>query len=122
MLAKLAPCDVSAVPDPENLEKIVRESFAELCQTAKRIKPTTGAVEAPKVKAGRSKRVRPQAEVPVTRKRVQTNAQIPLAAKPKRMRKIVVTQEPTASVEPAPVPARPVESEEKEQKALAVGA
>ncbi len=32
-------CDVGAVPDPENLEKFVDASFAELSKTAKRVKP-----------------------------------------------------------------------------------
>jgi len=35
-------CDVGAVPDPENLEKFVDESFAELLQSAKKMTPTVG--------------------------------------------------------------------------------
>jgi diacylglycerol O-acyltransferase len=32
-------CDVGAVPDPENLERFVEESFAELCASAERVRP-----------------------------------------------------------------------------------
>lgn len=115
-------CDVGAVPDPENLEKFVRESFAELCETAKRVKPRMDAAEAPQVKTGKSKRVQPQADIPVPRKRARPNAQIPVAAKPKRTRKIPIAKESATAVAPATIPAPVVESEEKEQRALAAGA
>ena len=32
-------CDVGALPDPENLEKFVQKSFAELCKSARRVQP-----------------------------------------------------------------------------------
>jgi diacylglycerol O-acyltransferase len=64
-------CDVNAVPDPENLEKFLTKSCAELHNASKRVKaepqpknpePATEAEEK------RPKRRRPDAKIPVARK------------------------------------------------------
>jgi diacylglycerol O-acyltransferase len=110
-------CDVGAVPDPENLEKFVSASFAELCRMGKRVraeaKPAAKAAERPK-------RARPHREIPMTEKRVRPNGKIPAEANPKRSKKItraeidaVAPTKAVPSVQPEPVSV--------EEKALAVG-
>ena len=112
-------CDVGAVPDPENLEQFVRESFTELCETTKRAKPTAKPAEAPTVKSERTKPARAQADIPVTRKRERPKPQIEVATQPKRTRRLAVAKKKVAAV--VPVSAQPIESE-KEEKTMAVGA
>jgi len=56
-------CDVGGVPDPENLEKFVTGSFAELCRSAQHVKPKAkpeaqAQSAAQRDAAGRSKRER----------------------------------------------------------------
>ena len=47
-------CDVGAVPDPENLEKFVDLSFAELCKSAKHVKPQAAPVQVSQTSGPRS--------------------------------------------------------------------
>lgn len=55
-------CDVGAVPDPENLEKFVDASFAELCASARKVTPPVGtesrAQDAPATSRAAEKRER----------------------------------------------------------------
>lgn len=69
-------CDVNAVPDPENLEKFLTTSFAELRKASQRVKveavqkspePATGTEEK------RPKRKRQNADIPVARKPARAN-------------------------------------------------
>jgi hypothetical protein len=64
-------CDVGAVPDPESLEKFVDASFAELCRSAKRVKPEAQAEQKarsaaqPSAPAKRAKRQRASRMIPL---------------------------------------------------------
>ncbi len=64
-------CDVGALPDPENLEKFVDVSFAELCRSAKRVKPEAQAehqarsAAKPPASAERAKRQRGSRMIPL---------------------------------------------------------
>jgi diacylglycerol O-acyltransferase / wax synthase len=114
-------CDVSAVPDPEHLEKFVTVSCAELRDASKRVKAQ------PQQEPDRPQRKRANAEIPVApkSKRARPHAKIPLTTKPKRTRKATAVKIGTAA--PQPAPAKPVlvaqpELVRKEEKVLAVGA
>ncbi len=79
-------CDVGALPDPENLEKFVEASFADLYKSAKRVKPReTAQPEA---------QVAPQTTERTEKFRRERSRMIPLsepaAYKPKARRKKVV--------------------------------
>jgi len=76
-------CDVGAVPDPENLEKFVEVSFAELCKSAKHVKaPEEGAQQSqpertpqvPRPKRQRAARMIPLSTPQKTRKPKAANA------------------------------------------------
>jgi hypothetical protein len=117
-------CDVGAVPDPENLEKFVRVSFAELCTTAATAVKNEGKKQKPPT-AERPKRQRPDAQIPLAAKpkRARPRTEAPIAPKSKRMRKSRVT----SSKEVAPAAATPTtsvapETSMSEEKSLAVGA
>ncbi len=116
-------CDVGAVPDPQNLEKFVKISFAELCESGKRFKAKAPAAAKPEA-AKRRKRSRPNAEIPMAAKRVRPNGGIPAEAKPKRARKTatakIVTATPAAP--PASAGASSAEPLPVEEKVFAVGA
>jgi len=55
-------CDVGAVPDPENLEKFVDASFADLYKSARRVKPEEAPVSA--VRPARPRRMIPLSAPP----------------------------------------------------------
>jgi diacylglycerol O-acyltransferase len=115
-------CDVGAVPDPQNLEKFVNISFAELCESGKRVKAKEREVQKPAA-AKTAKRARPNAKIPIVAKGVRPNGGIPRNAKPKR-----ATKAAAAKIELVAPAVRPdsVESSGAEalptKKALAVGA
>jgi diacylglycerol O-acyltransferase / wax synthase len=118
-------CDVGAVPDPQNLEKFVKTSFAELCESGKRFKAKAPAVTKPETakRTNRTKRTRPNAEIPVAAKRVRPNGGIPAETRPKRVRKAATAKiEMAAPVPPASVTTSEGQSEQAEEKAFAVGA
>jgi diacylglycerol O-acyltransferase / wax synthase len=116
-------CDVAAVPDPQNLEKFVKTSFAELCESAKDVKAKKPEGAKPEA-AKRTKRTRPNAVIPLTATRVRANGAIPAEAQPKRARKSATAKIETATpaVPPASVRASSAEPSPAEQKAFAVGA
>jgi len=94
-------CDVGAVPDPENLEKFVKQSFAELYASSNRQK------SAPKSERRQKEKL--------SRTRPKNTSKVPVAAKPKRTRNMQIPLGKPAVTEPAP-------AQKEEPKALAVGA
>jgi diacylglycerol O-acyltransferase / wax synthase len=113
-------CDVGAVPDPENLERFVNMSFAELCESSERPKRKAAAKTQEKP-APKAKRVRPNAAIPVAAKRVRPNGTIPTTKKAKRIRNVVVATAPQVPTPTEPVAAKQGPAAE-EPKSLAVGA
>jgi hypothetical protein len=89
-------CDVGAVPDPENLEKFVDESFAELCKSVKRVK-TPAALD-------RDERSPEPRTEPARRERsrmIPLGEPVPPRAKPKkRTSKSKATSKPTPAAKP----------------------
>jgi diacylglycerol O-acyltransferase len=79
-------CDVNAVPDPENLEKFLATSCAELHKASKNVKPLEAQRNPkPATEAGekRPRRKRQNAEVPVAREPARASRrEIPLAKVP----------------------------------------
>jgi len=64
-------CDVGAVPDPENLEKFVDASFAELCKSARRVTP--------EARQQQSQPAEPESKLAERTKRQRANRMIPLS-------------------------------------------
>jgi diacylglycerol O-acyltransferase len=116
-------CDVGAVPDPQNLEKFVKASFAELCDSGKRFKAKAPATPKPEA-AKRTKRTRPHAEIPVAAKRVRPNNGTPVKAKPRRVRKTASAKVDSVApaIGPVSVEAPGPKALPAEEKAFAVGA
>jgi diacylglycerol O-acyltransferase / wax synthase len=104
-------CDVGALPDPQNLEKFVKASFEELCESAMPGKTGTTSAEKP-----------PRAKAQAKPRRVRPMAAIPVADKPKPVRKRPVKKaEPVVDAAP-PAPAPEAPSATEEEKVIAVGA
>ena len=127
-------CDVAAVPDPENLEKFVRVSFAELCRTGK-----SSAAETKPEATARPQRKRPSAKipvaaapkpaqangkVPVARKRARPKTEIPLGPNPKSTKRVVKPKSEVTSAPNSPesVTVSCVEPVVDREKTLAAGA
>jgi hypothetical protein len=110
------------VPDPQNLEKFVKITFAELCEAGRPFKAKAPSASKPEA-AKRTKRTRPNAEIPVTAKRVRPNGRIKAEAKPKRAGKPAsVKTETVATAPPASVTTSEGGFKPVEEKAFAVGA
>jgi diacylglycerol O-acyltransferase / wax synthase len=116
-------CDVAAVPDPQNVEKFVKISFAELCDSAKHVKTKKPEAAEPEA-AKQPKRTRPNAKISVTETRVRPNGAASLDKKPKRVRKPVApkTMNATPEIPPAPLVLPTTGSFPEKEKAFAVGA
>jgi diacylglycerol O-acyltransferase len=114
-------CDVGAVPDPENLEKFVSMSFAELCDASKKRKGKAATSSRAKA-APKAKRARPNAAIPVNRNRVRPNTAIPMQHTPKPARKATTAQAEASSAIPVEVSVPKQTPAAEEPKALAVGA
>ncbi len=115
-------CDVAAVPDPHNLEKFVKTSFTELCESATRAKAKKSDTAKPVV-AKRTKRTRPNAEIPLTATPVRPNRAVSVATKPKGVRKAAATKLVKAppAIPPTPAVLPTPESLPEKEKAFAVG-
>jgi diacylglycerol O-acyltransferase / wax synthase len=112
-------CDAGALPDPENLEKFVDISFAELCRSAKRVKPEAQPSQTAEA-SQRTKRTRRASRM------ISLGEPMATPAKPKQQKKTASRAEPvgTESTPPAAVvPKLPVaESSTAVPRANAVGA
>jgi len=110
-------CDVNAVPDPENLEKFLATSCAELHKASKNVKadPKQPPEPARAAEHKTDKRKQANGKLPVAGEsnRVRPNGKIPLTTKPKRARKATAVKIEAVAPEPAPT---------REEKVLVVGA
>ena len=94
-------CDVGAVPDPENLQKFVDQSFAELVKSSESVTPEVKA-EAEQ-KAPTQKRKRPNASIPTVEKqesharRKRPNAAIAISAKEEKTTAAALPKEKLAA-------------------------
>ena len=114
-------CDVGAVPDPENLEKFVSMSFAELCESGKEYAKTKSS-KTRKPAASTARRVRPNAAIPVPKQRSRPTEKPPAGGQPKRKRKITAVTMAEILPDAEPVSATPEPAAAVEEKTLAVGA
>ncbi len=105
-------CDVGAVPDPENLEKFVSMSFAELCESGRKSKPNS-AVKPEQKPAAKVKRSRPNAKIPVSKKRKGANGTMPVTNEAKRARRVPAPGAAPAPAEPVIAKQAPVVAEAK---------
>ena len=116
-------CDVAAVPDPENLEKFVEQSFAELCASARRVtpeaRPDTGP-PARKESDGVERRARGGGRMiplgPPAEEKTKLRARKPKAKTPRTKAKskgngaASIASAPPASVDASPVETIPAKS------------